>query len=236
MPQWWTYRLSDFLMFEPRTYYRLFELYNRDLWPTQPVALLLGLVLVALAWRGGGWQGRVAAGIVVAAWLWAGWAFHWRRYTTINLAAGYFAAGFAIQALLLAAAGLRGRLLLRSVPPRPDLVGIGVMLFAVALQPLIGPLLGRTWIQVELFGLAPDPTAVATLGLLLVARASWPLYVIPLLWCLASGVTLWAMGAPDGWVMAVVVAVVVILGVSGPRARGPGPSAQVRSSVAASLD
>ena len=31
MSEWWTYRLSDFLLYAPRTYFRLFELYN-DTW------------------------------------------------------------------------------------------------------------------------------------------------------------------------------------------------------------
>ncbi len=35
MSEWWTYTLSDFLLFSARTYYRLFELYNRDVWPAQ---------------------------------------------------------------------------------------------------------------------------------------------------------------------------------------------------------
>ena len=34
MSEWWTYRPSDFLLFAPRTYYRLFELYNAEIWPT----------------------------------------------------------------------------------------------------------------------------------------------------------------------------------------------------------
>jgi hypothetical protein len=29
MSEWWTYTLSDFLLFSPRVYYRLFELHNR---------------------------------------------------------------------------------------------------------------------------------------------------------------------------------------------------------------
>ena len=35
MSEWWTYTLSDFLLFSPRTYYRLFELYNDEIWPAQ---------------------------------------------------------------------------------------------------------------------------------------------------------------------------------------------------------
>ena len=42
MSEWWTYHLSDFLLFSPRTYYRLFELYNAAIWPAQIVALGAG--------------------------------------------------------------------------------------------------------------------------------------------------------------------------------------------------
>src|SRR5205807_4521090 len=48
MSEWWTYSLSDFLLFSPRTYYRLFELYNLALWPGQIAAIALGIVLLAL--------------------------------------------------------------------------------------------------------------------------------------------------------------------------------------------
>ncbi len=30
MPEWWTYHLSDFLLFTPRTYSRLFDFGRRD--------------------------------------------------------------------------------------------------------------------------------------------------------------------------------------------------------------
>ncbi len=39
MPDWSTYRLEDFLLFSPRTYYRLFELHNAAVWPGQVLAL-----------------------------------------------------------------------------------------------------------------------------------------------------------------------------------------------------
>jgi hypothetical protein len=75
-------------------------------------------------------------------------------------------------------------------------------LFALVVQPLIGPLLGRSWRQVEIFGVAPDPTAIATLGVLLLAtgRVRWELMVLPLLWCAISGATLLSMNAPDAWI------------------------------------
>ena len=48
MSEWWTYRLSDLLLFSPQTYYRLFELYNAAIWPAQVLAIALGLAVVAL--------------------------------------------------------------------------------------------------------------------------------------------------------------------------------------------
>ena len=59
MSEWWTYSLSDFLLFSPRTYYRLFELYNAAIWPAQMLALALGLAILALLRRPG--RGRAAS-------------------------------------------------------------------------------------------------------------------------------------------------------------------------------
>src|SRR2546426_10978908 len=56
----------------------------------------------------------------------------------------------------------------------------------------------RPWLQAEIFGIAPDPTVVATLGVLMAAdRTHWELLVVPLLWCAISGGTLWAMQSSD---------------------------------------
>ena len=47
MSEWWTYSLSDFLLFSPRTYYRLFELYNAAIWPAQIGARASGVAILA---------------------------------------------------------------------------------------------------------------------------------------------------------------------------------------------
>lgn len=199
MSEWWTYSLSDFLLFSPRTYYRLFELYNAAIWPAQIVALGLGIAMLALLRRGGAREGRAIAAMLAGCWLFVAWAFLIERYATVNWAATYFAAGFAIEALLLLWAGLiRGGLKFHSGTDAVSRAGLCLVLFALVVQPLIGPLVGRLWTQVEIFGVAPDPTALATLGLLLATdRVRWELLVIPILWCAISGATLWAMESPD---------------------------------------
>src|SRR5262245_42771856 len=100
MSEWWTYTISDFLMYSPRTYYRMVERHNLAVWPGQIVALALGLVVLVLLWRPSARQGRIIAGLVALLWSWVAWGFLWRRYATINWAAGYFAAAFAVEALL----------------------------------------------------------------------------------------------------------------------------------------
>ena len=55
MSEWWTYSLLDFLLFSPRTYYRLFELYNLAVWPWHVLAIVLGLAVLVFWLRGGAW-------------------------------------------------------------------------------------------------------------------------------------------------------------------------------------
>jgi hypothetical protein len=205
MADWLSYTPADFLLFSARTYYRLFELYNRAIWPMQLLALLLGLVVVWRVHRGSTRQ-VVVTMILAAGWLWTAWAYLLRHYDTINWAARYFAVGFVIETLLLIWTGaIRGHL---SFQPYRDWIskaGMGLFVFVLVGQPLIGPLVGRDWKQAEIFGVAPDPTVLATLGILLTVdtRPPWGLMIIPLIWCALSGTTLWTMGSPDAWFMPV---------------------------------
>ncbi|HEX6137139.1 MAG TPA: DUF6064 family protein [Casimicrobiaceae bacterium] len=212
MSEWWTYRPSSFLPFSPRTWFRLHELYNGEIWPLQLVALALGAAILVLAMRGGTGSGRWIAAILAACWTFVAWAFHYRHYATINWAASYFAVAFAIEALLLAWIGVvRGAL---AFAPQTAVQRAGVLLAAFALlaEPAIGPLLGRSWSQTEVFGTAPDPTAVATMGVLLAAdRLCWPLLVVPLLWCAVSGGFQWAMALPDALVVPLLAATALLL-------------------------
>lgn len=200
MSEWWTYRPSNFLLFAPRTYYRLIELYNAEVWPAHLVVLAALLGMLALAWHGARPAGRIVALLLALAWAFIAWRFHWRHYATINWAAAWFAAAFALQTVLLAGAALGGALAYGGVDRPRRYAGLAIVVFALAVVPLAAPALGRPWTQIELAGLAPDPTALLTLGLLVAARrAPWWLYPVPLLWCLVTGLTLWTMNAPDAF-------------------------------------
>lgn len=210
MSEWWTYRPADFLMFAPQTYWRLFELHNHAVWPAQPL-----LVAAALAWLL--WLARSASalalriGLAGLAAVWAGvaWAFLLERYAPINWAATAFAAGWFVQALGLAALACSAGLSVAAAGPRRR---VGLLLFGWAIcgHPLLALVAGRPATQAEFFGFAPDPSAVATLGLLLCAGAApggvagmlrSALWALAWTWCAISAATLWTMGSGQGWVL-----------------------------------
>jgi hypothetical protein len=207
MSEWWTYGPRDLLMFSARTYERLFERYNDALWPLHAVALALGVVVLVLLRRGDARAGQGIAAILAIVWAWIAWGFHWQYYASINLAAGAFVLAFALQAILMLAA-------LRSAPrpaaPLQQHAAIALLLFALA-YPLLTAIFGRPWLQAEVFGLASDPTALATLAVLLHRRGKWWLYLIPLAWCFVSGATLWAMGRPDFFIVPLAALLAVAL-------------------------
>lgn len=225
MSEWWTYSPGNFLMFSARTYYRLFERHNAALWPTHIVALLAGTVLFVLLWRRPGARAaRFAAGVLATGWLVVAGAYLWSRYATIHTGGRWFAAAFAGQALAMIWWGVgRARLELESKPSAGRRVGLGLFLFSVLLYPLLARLSGRPWGQSEMFGLVPDPTVLATLGLLLVARRPpWWLWFVPVAWCLFSALTLWPLHAPEALGLGLVPVISVALACRSCRTAGAG--------------
>jgi hypothetical protein len=206
MSEWWTYRLGSFLLFSPRTYYRTIELYNLAVWPAQVAGLAIGLAIVALLIANVGARDRIIAGLLAACWLWIAYAFQYQRYAQINWAANWFAAAFALQAFLLVVLGvIAGRIAFEPAGGRE--FGIAALVIGVTVigYPLLAPLAGRAWTTAEMFGVAADPTAIATVAVLALVRGRlrWWLLIVPLLWCAVTALTLWAMKVPEAGVVAV---------------------------------
>lgn len=201
---WATYGLEDFVLFSPRVYWRLFELHNLTTWPAHLVAAAVAaLCLVALLRPTA--PLRIAAFLALGAvWAWIGSAFFGDRYATINWAAGYVAPIFMGQGLLLALMSILGRAA-ASAPLYPSRTAAGLALvgYGLFLHPFVAMLAGRPWREAEIFGVAPDPTAFVTLGMVVIAvqgRAAWILCAIPAAWCLASALTLFALGSEAYWI------------------------------------
>jgi hypothetical protein len=217
MWDWASYSLSDLLMFSPEAYFRLYERANAALWPLQAVIFPLVSVLLVLGWRSQAGVGRIIALLLTVVWGMVAWGFFYRYYAQINLAAPWFALAFGVQALLFLAAGAAGAFRLEGTDsgrPTLSLPGLVLFLYALLAHPLITRLLfARSWRSVELFGIAPDATALGSIGILLMAQGAMPrlLLVIPFSWCLLSALTYWAMALPQGLLVPAVAILAILL-------------------------
>jgi hypothetical protein len=213
MSEWWTYSLSDFLLFSPRTYQRLIELYNLAFWPLQLLTTAAGIAII-VAFARNPLADRVATIGLGLCWGWVAWAFHLERYAQINWAASWFALAFALQGALLVAAGLFGSGLAHT-GDRGSVSGVarGVALIVVLGYPLLAPLAGRGWGASEAFGTSPDPTALATLILVMQREGAvrWLLGIVPIAWCAIGAATLLAMESPQAYVVVAVALVALAL-------------------------
>lgn len=203
MSEWLTYGIGDFLLFSPRAYWRLFDLHNRAVWPLQIPALLAGVAILVAVVRPRSWSDRAVSAALAAAWLWVAWSFLWTRYMAINWAVLYVVPAFVAEALLFLVFGcLAGRLRMAADRSLQSGIGLALLVYALALHPLTAVFDDRLF-QAEIFGIAPDPLAIATLGLLMLAAAGparWLLLVVPVTWCIISTVTLLALGAAEAWI------------------------------------
>ena len=191
---WLSYRPADLLMFSVETYRRLFERINIELWPTHLLLLVAVLAMLWLGRRPERGAHRAAGGLLALAWISTTWLF-FGRYAEINLAAPWLAGMFAAQALALGVIAAAGPGLALDGIGRRFWWGLGLAGWGLALHPLAQLAVGRSATGVALFGLAPDPTAIATVGLLLMSRLRHPgpLLILPIAWCLVSALTWWLL-------------------------------------------
>lgn len=212
MPEWWTYSFQDFLLFSPRVYWRMIERHNEAVWPLHIPALLLGVTIAVLVVRPRPWSGLVVSTILALVWIWVAWSFLWNRYSTINWAAAYVFPWFLVEALLLLwLGGLRGHLHIAANRTVPSTIGLGVFLYSLVLYPIVAILSGRPIQAAEVFGIVPDPTVIATLGILLPASGSGVavLLAIPLAWCIASWATLHSLSSLQSYIPLIALGLVV---------------------------
>lgn len=204
-----TYAIADFIPFTAEVYDRLFTRHNEAFWPLPLLTLALGFVALWAAWRG---RGRLLGALLAAAWAWVGGSFLWQMYATLNWAGEWFAYAFFTQAAILLAMALTGWLDGSGLDPGTRRFGLAIVLYGLLVHPLLAPLAGRPWTGAEVFGHAPEPTAVVTLGLMIIAaRTRWLTMPIPLLWCAIAAATASVLGGPLGLVTPV-VAVLAVLG------------------------
>ncbi len=150
-------------------------------------------------------------------WLVNGAGYHWSFFAEINSAARLFGAVFVFQALLLAVAPFVSPAF--RIAPAKDfrtVAGLGLAVYAIVVYPLLGRLAGHTYPAVPVFGIAPCPTTIFTIGLLLLGSwrtARW-LLVIPALWGVVGGSAAVLLGVPQDYGLIAAPLVAAGLGVA----------------------
>jgi len=210
MSDWQSYRLEDFIPFTPEIYWRLIERINETFWPLHILTVALGTAALVLALRG---NMRTALILLAPAWLSSGIIFHLSYYAELNWAAPWFGRAFIAQAaiLLVIAAFIVNRQAGSRTGGLTTRVGTAITALALLAYPLIAIVLGPGPTRAETHGLHPDPTALATIGIVLVALrggGAWLALVIPMLWCLVATLTLIPLGAAWAWLPLIVAALV----------------------------
>ena len=192
MGGWLSYRLGDFVPFTPEVYMRLIERVNEAFWPLQGLTVALGVAALLLALRG---YQRLSLVLLAPIWIGCAVIFHFGYYGELNWAASWFGWAFIVEALLvLIVAALPADLSpRRPLGRRRIIVAAALAAIGTIAYPFVAVVAGKGWTHAEIIGLHPDPTAIATLGVLLLARHGAILaclITIPAAACLLGTLTL----------------------------------------------
>jgi hypothetical protein len=188
------------LPFTPEVFFANFAQYNAAIWPAQIVAYALGFSVILLLLRPAAWSSPLIALILAAAWIWNGAVYHMDHFARINFAAPLFGILFIAEGLLLAWSGaVARRLTFRFRADPMGWTGLTLLIFAMAVYPVLGWLASHGWPRGPAFGVAPCPTVIFTMGLLSLAEGRVPLHllVIPVLWALLGGSAAWLLNVPE---------------------------------------
>ena len=183
--------VARMLPFDADTLFATLTQYHRAFWPLQWLALAAGAGHGAAGGRAGVEQRARRAAAARGRLALGGPGWHLGTFAGINFAAPLYGALFVLQAAILAWIGARGRVAFRFRPGLRGWAGLGLAVAAIVGYPLADHLGGAPWSAVRLPGAAPCPTALLTLGVLLLAegrRLLWPM-LIPALWTLVAGFT-----------------------------------------------
>jgi Family of unknown function (DUF6064) len=203
--------------FTTEHFFEVFTRYNQAIFPWQVIAIMAGVMAVSLLWRD---TRPASAGVLLvlaAMWLVNGIGYHWLHFAPINPVARLFAVVFVAEGLLLAWAAFAWRGL--RLTPRGGLVsmlGLACIGYAIVVYPALGWMAGHRYPAVPMFGVAPCPTTIFTIGVLLQApwrEVRW-LLVIPGFWAAVGGSASVLLGVPQdfGLLAALVLLVLVAWG------------------------
>jgi Family of unknown function (DUF6064) len=192
------FTIADFLA--------VFAGYNAAIWPIHVVAYGLGLVAVTAVFMPRPWLVRLAFASLALLWAFTGIGYHLMFFAKINPVAPVFAAFFVLQGVLFLAGAIQpGNLQLELGQDFRSIAGLGSIVYALAMYPVLGIWAGHGLMAGPMFGVAPCPTTIFTIGVLLIARGRWVIWLsfIPILWSLIGLAAAVQLGIPEDLLMPV---------------------------------
>lgn len=184
------------LPFSQEQFYAVFTVYNLAVWPAGVVLASLAVALAVAALRFPERAGRPAAFGLAILWAWIALAYHLAFFWAINPAAPLFAAiSLGSAAAFAWMGGVKGRLRFERGLSGRVYMGLAVIVFALAVYPVIGIVLGHRYPAAPTFGL-PCPTTIFTFGMLLMASPGFPkvLVIGPLAWAVIGSAAAFTFG------------------------------------------
>lgn len=181
------------LPFSHDAFLDVFGAYNSLLWPE---VALLWVVTAGLVWRwlqSGRLSGRAVFALLAVHWAWSGVVYHWFFFRDINPAASFFAALFALQAVLFTRHAIASKGYATATAGLRGVIGATLVLSGL-IYPVVGFGFGLEYPRLPLFAV-PCPTTLVTAGLL-VATVGAPrfLSVLPILWAVVGSFAALALG------------------------------------------
>ena len=167
----------------------VFAAYNVAIWPTQIAAYILGLTAVAAIGLQQPLSTRLILSILAAMWALNGIGYHFLFFAPINPAAKLFAGLFVVQAILFAASAMATKGMRFDLDRSfSSVAGAAFIVYAMLIYPILGYVAGHGMLAGPMFGVAPCPTTIFTIGMLLLAKGRWlaMLAIIPFLWSLVG--------------------------------------------------
>lgn len=172
--------------FNQRQFLEVFRNYNEAIWPVQVLAMGLGLMVVAMALSKKGARAYLVLPIFAVMWTANGLVYHFTFFAAINPIAKVFGIIFIVQALLFAVVAFRYKGRFDGLVGARSITGLLLAIYALVFYPCLGLWLGHGFPFSPMFGVAPCPTTIFTLGVMLMAHPALPkwLFAIPMTWAL----------------------------------------------------
>jgi hypothetical protein len=198
------------LPFSLEQFLEVFRRYHESVRGAPIVLTLVGVAAIGLASSDVRSRHRTVALVLAALWLWSGAVYQWGFFARINPAAWLFGAMFIVQALLLVVyGGVRERIVFAARRDGASVLGFLLMLYALAIYPALGWMLGHGYPAGPSFG-APCPTTIFFFGMALWAVDTMPavVLVVPMLWAVVATSAALELGMHEDFGLAVAAGIV----------------------------